>query len=134
MSDFLTELRGEVLDAHAARRRRGRASLLARALAHNAPRALAATTVVGCPSAPRTRSPTATAPMVVQPFSVGRGVSSASALPRAVRASGFLSLSRYSRALSTHAIGLPGASASSVCALLRSYESEALTDEYTRPR
>ena len=46
MSDFLTELRGELLDAHAARRRRSRVRRLTRALAYDAPRALAAATLV----------------------------------------------------------------------------------------
>ena len=46
MSDFLTELRSELLDAHAARRRSGRARRLARALASDAPRAIAAVTGV----------------------------------------------------------------------------------------
>jgi hypothetical protein len=47
---------------------------------------VAATTVVGRPSAPYNRSPTATSPMVVHPVGVGRGVSRASALPTAGRA------------------------------------------------
>ena len=42
----------------------------------------AAVTVVGRPSASRSRSPTRTSPIVVQPCGVGSGVSRASALPR----------------------------------------------------
>src|SRR5919197_1240067 len=49
---------------------------------------VAATTVVGLPSAPISSSPTATSPIVVQPVGVGRGVSSASALPTAGLAAG----------------------------------------------
>src|SRR5262249_29556100 len=47
---------------------------------------LSATTVVGRPSAPMSRSPTWTCPIVVQPSGLGSGVSSASALPRPGRA------------------------------------------------
>ena len=42
---------------------------------------VAATTRVGSPSAPSSKSPTATSPIVVQPVGVGSGVSSASAFP-----------------------------------------------------
>jgi hypothetical protein len=42
VSDFLTQLRGEVLEAHAAQRRRGRAGRAARALAGNGGRAMVA--------------------------------------------------------------------------------------------
>ena len=47
---------------------------------------VAATTVVGRPSAPISWSPTATSAIVVQPVGVTRAVSSASALPTAGRA------------------------------------------------
>jgi len=43
---------------------------------------VAATTVVGFPSAPISWSPTATSPIVVQPVGVASGVSSANAFPR----------------------------------------------------
>jgi hypothetical protein len=46
MSDFLTELRSELLDAHAARRRSGRTRRILRALESDAPRALVAVTAV----------------------------------------------------------------------------------------
>ena len=47
---------------------------------------VAATTRVGLPSAPSSRSPGRTSPIVVHPNGVGSGVSSASALPTAGRA------------------------------------------------
>ncbi len=47
---------------------------------------VAATTLVGLPSAPIRWWPTSTAPMVVHPVGVGSGVSSASALPTPGRA------------------------------------------------
>jgi hypothetical protein len=46
MSDFLTELRAELLEAHAAHRRSGRARRIVRALESDTPRALVAVTVV----------------------------------------------------------------------------------------
>src|SRR6266496_6684445 len=44
---------------------------------------VAATTVVGLPSAPINWSPSSTSPMVVQPVGVGSGVSRANAFPTA---------------------------------------------------
>src|SRR6266540_485375 len=44
---------------------------------------VAATTVVGLPSAPTNWSPSSTSPMVVQPVGVGSGVSRANAFPTA---------------------------------------------------